>query len=674
MLLTLEDVAAKIMLLTAGEQSLAAAAAVKIWGAASTRTPAQIALEAEAESWLRRLFPQYFFRPFAKHHLQFWEWAWGIKKGIKSRAEIDIWPRGHGKSTNAEAACAAWGARGTRRYGWYLSENQDQADDHVGNVAAMLESDAMRELYPQLGQRLVNKFGTSKGWKRNRIRAATGFTVDAMGLEVAKRGVKLEQQRPDFIIIDDVDGKHDTPQGTAKKIEIITTSILPAGSHDLIVLGIQNLITKDSIFSQLADGRAEFLIDRHVSGPTPALRDFDYQRKNGRVYVFGTPTWAGMDLAGCQQRVNDWGLEAFLKECQHKVDLNMPGAIFPEWNERYHVITASEFKRFYGPVAWEKPENPLSPYRIPHNWALGRGLDWGTTIGHVMATEFVARPYETHELTDSVFVYREIVRPKFPIDDGIPVPVNPRRVMKAILASTKQNMEEKRMEISAMSHEASAAYNTFLDMTDEAETLWFNKWKAKVGSGVPQIQNALEIDWEKEHPFRRHPADFPDKALRGKPLMGRPRFYVIVPDAQGDLYCDDEGQLKVRAAVDESGMARLRYEFPKYRNPVTPTGQEKVNPNPKAHGEDDAIDALKGLANQFFPKVANMSLEERTDALLPKSLQIATIRKRQRAGDQNVQGAITHRLHAVAKIKTKLKRGKSYSPLAAYRRQLKEGK
>src|SRR6202011_3520970 len=136
--------------------------------------------------------------------------------------------------------------------------------------------------------------------------------------------------------------------------------------------------------------------------------------------------------------------------------------------------------------------------------------------------------------------------------------------------STKKNMEEKRMEISAMSHEASAAYNTFLDMVDEGEALWFNKWKAKVGSGVPQIQNALEIDWEKDHPFRRYPADHPETTLRGTPLKGRPRFYVIVPDSQGELYCDSEGELKVRAAVDETGMSRLRYEFPKYRNPVTP--------------------------------------------------------------------------------------------------------
>jgi hypothetical protein len=673
---TLEDMAAEILALPPGEQALAAAAAAKIYGLANNKTPEQLALEADYQNWLRTLFPQYFSRPFGQHHQKFWDWAWAIIRGVRPRSEVDIWSRGHGKSTNAEAVCAAWGAKGTRRYVWYLCGTQDQADDHVGNVASMLESKNVREFYPQIGERLVNKFGTSKGWKRNRIRTATGYTVDALGLDVAKRGVKLEEQRPDGIIIDDVDGKHDTPQATQKKIEIITHSILPSGStHELAVLGVQNLIIKDGIFSQLADGRADWLADREVNGPVPALRNFDYEKRGRRYFILsGDPTWDGMDRDACQLLIDTEGIDSFLRERQHKVDLNLPGAIFPEWNERYHVITESEFRGFYGPISWTNPENPLSPYQIPHNWNLGRGLDWGTTAGHPMACIFVGRPYETHPLTSAVFVYREITRPKFPYEDEAAEPVSPRRVKKAILAATKKNMEEKRMEISAMSHEASAAFNTFQDMMDEGDTLWFNKWKAEVGSGVPQIQNALEIDETKDHPFRRYPANFPDRTLRGKPLKGCPNFFVIVPDDQGELYCDGEGELKVRGAVDSAGMARLRYEFPKYRNPVTPTGQEKVKPNPKAHGEDDAIDALKGLANKFFPTPSRMSEEERIDALLPEQLRIATIRKRQRQGDQNVQGAIAHRLHAAANIKKKLNRKKSYSPLADYKRRLKEGK
>lgn len=682
MLLTKADIASRILRLDESEQKLATAAAILVYGAASSKTPAQLALEADYQNWLRTLFPHYFSRSFAPHHVKFWDWAWAVAPGVRPRSEVDIWSRGHGKSTNAEAVCAAWGARGTRRYVWYLSGTQDQADDHVGNVASMLESDNVQEFYPAIGRRLVNKFGTVKGWKRNRIRTSTGFTVDALGIDAAKRGVKLEAQRPDAIIIDDVDGKHDSPQKTQKKIEILTHSILPSGStHELAVLGVQNLILKDGIFSQLADDRADWLADRDVNGPVPALRHFDYVKQprstsypRGRnLITSGEPTWDGMDVAACQLLIDNEGIDSFLRERQHKVDLNMPGAIFPEWNEVFHVITESEAKRFYGPISWRDPETEQSPFRIPHNWNLGRGLDWGTTIGHPMVCEFSARPYESQPLTDSVFVYREITRPKFPFNDEDVQPVNPRRVMKEILAATKRDQEEARMEISAMSHEASAAYNTFMDLMQGEESLWFNKWKAQVGSGVPQIQDALEIDTTKDHPFRCYPKNYPDKLLAGKPLKGRPRFFVIVPDAQGELYCDDEGVLRVRGAVDSLGMARLRYEFPKYRNPVSTSGQEKSKPNPKVHGEDDALDALKGLANVFFPAIQRMSEEDRIDALLPSPLQIASIRERQKKGE-NVQGAIAHRLHTAGAIKKRLQRGKSYSPLAAYRQRLKDGK
>lgn len=677
--LTMEELAAGILSLSPGDQQIAAAAARLLYGTSANRTPEQIALELDWQECLRTLFPRHFRREFSEHHENFWRAIWSIELGKPADPEVDVWPRGHGKSTNAEAACAIFGARGTRRYGWYLSEIQEQADDHVGNVAALLESKEIREHYPQLGERLLNKFGTSRGWKRNRIRAATGFTVDALGLDKAKRGVKLEEQRPDFIIIDDVDGKHDSPQVTQKKIEIITTSILPAGSTgDLFVLAVQNLIHKDSIFSQLVDGRAQFLIKRRVQGPIPAIRDFDYEKQPptkefplGRnVITHGTATWAGMDLVACQHLIDTEGIDAFLTERQQKVDLVVQGAIFPEWDERFHVITESEFKRYYGPMVYADPEDPHSPLKLPETWNLGRGLDWGTTLGHPSACIGVARPYETHSLSDSVFGHLELTMPAFPFKARA-IPVTPRRLKKAILKAYGRALD-KRVEQSAMSHEASAAFNTFMhDALEDGELLYFNKWKAQKGSGVPQIQNQLEIIPE-PHPLRRYPKGYKIKGrdVGGQPLWGRPRFFLIVPDDQGELFVDDQGELRVRGAVDARGFARLRYEFPRYRNPVTPAGQEKVNANPKAHGEDDAIDALRGIANLFFPPPLEMTRGERMEALLPDNLKSAKIQERRERGE-DVQGAHAARQHKLAKLTTDLTKNDSYSPLAKYRQRLK---
>jgi hypothetical protein len=202
--------------------------------------------ELEWRHWLITLFANHFNRRFAAHHDHLWDWLWTIQLGQPPEpgAFIAIWPRGAGKSTNAEAACACFAARLTRRYGLYVSGTQAQADKHVQSVAAMLGADGVDIYYPDAARRKVNKYGHSLGWRRNRLHTESGFVLDALGLDVASRGLKAGDQRPDFLIIDDVDSKHDTASEVRRKIEVLTHTIIPAGSKDLAILGIQNLSTR----------------------------------------------------------------------------------------------------------------------------------------------------------------------------------------------------------------------------------------------------------------------------------------------------------------------------------------------------------------------------------------------------------------------------------------------
>lgn len=288
----------------------------------ATKSANTAELEQDWRTWLERMFPGYVAGGFAPRHEELWEWGWSIERGIAPSAFIAIWPRGGAKSTSGELLCAAVGAKGTRRYVLYVSATQSQADDHVQNVASLFESPQMEEEYPELASRAVGKFGSSKGWRRNRIRTSSGFTVDALGLDTAARGVKLDEQRPDMLIFDDIDSSEDSLAAVEKKIALLTKTLLPAGSNDMAVLGLQNLIHGESIFMRLVDGRADFLYDRIVSGPHPALEDFEYeQAEDGRwLITAGTPTWAGQDLDACQGMVNRFGITAFLTECQQDVE------------------------------------------------------------------------------------------------------------------------------------------------------------------------------------------------------------------------------------------------------------------------------------------------------------------------------------------------------------------
>jgi hypothetical protein len=301
------------------------------------------------ESWLSELFPAHVTASLAEHHHRIWRWVWALERGTRPDPLVVLLPRGGAKSTSAEMACVAVGAHRKRRYALYISGTQKQADDHVGNIASMLESPTVAAYYPDLSERDLNKFGVSKGWRHNRLRTAAGFTVDALGLDVDVRGIRLEENRPDLLILDDVDDAEDSIETVQKKIRIITQKILPAGSPDVATLFVQNIVHYESVAARLAglaSEEADFLAGREVIGPIPALVGFKAEKIPGTVrwrIVSGTPTWEGQDRAVCQSQVDDWGIKAFRSEAQHE-RTPPEGQAFPEWDASVHVIEPFDLK------------------------------------------------------------------------------------------------------------------------------------------------------------------------------------------------------------------------------------------------------------------------------------------------------------------------------------------
>lgn len=271
-----------------------------------------------AEAWLHALFPSYVAHPFADRHDDLWEWAWDVRKGASTDPFVACWGRGGAKSTSAELVTVRWGATKARSYGLYLCNTQAQADDHISTIGTLLETPAIATYYPHLADRLVGKYGQSKGWRRNRLRTSDGFTIDALGLDSAARGAKLDDQRPDFLIIDDIDDVEDSEGVTAKKVRMLTRKILPALTHDAAILFIQNKVFDDGLMAQVLDGRADFLGGARISGPFPAVEGLEYRGAGTEaVITAGIATWEGQSIEACQSFIRKWGLDAFLSECQH---------------------------------------------------------------------------------------------------------------------------------------------------------------------------------------------------------------------------------------------------------------------------------------------------------------------------------------------------------------------
>lgn len=293
--------------------------------------------------WLGAVWPRHFSKPLAKHHIDYWRWILSIKLGEPVDPFVGVFSRGGGKTTMAEGGVSALGIRGRRKFGLIVSNTGKQADEKVTNCSVMLEDPTVERFYPEHAERQLGKWGQSKGWTQTVLHTAGGFTLRALGLDVAARGIKWGADRPDFIIFDDIDDIFDSPATVAKKLAIIKQTILPAGSPDCAILVIQNLIHADSVVSQIIDGRAQILARRTVVGPVPAIRNLQWKWEvndkgiRAPKITGGTSTWQGQSLATCEKQMGEWGPEAFLREAQHDVKGSRQGVALRYDSARHDV-------------------------------------------------------------------------------------------------------------------------------------------------------------------------------------------------------------------------------------------------------------------------------------------------------------------------------------------------
>ena len=93
----------------------------------------------------------------------------------------------------------------------YVCASQDQADKHVASIAGLLEQAGV--------VRRLNKFGSPRAWRRNQLQCDNGFTVEALGLDTAARGIKVDEFRPDLIIFDEAHKLSAYRYGSRAKID-----------------------------------------------------------------------------------------------------------------------------------------------------------------------------------------------------------------------------------------------------------------------------------------------------------------------------------------------------------------------------------------------------------------------------------------------------------------------
>jgi hypothetical protein len=305
--------------------------------------------ELDYERWLRTYAIHAASAELGQHHKRAWNWAENIVADNPPPALIECWFRGGGKSTTVELIASRIAVKASRRFCLYVCATQDAADRHVNDIANTMEKCGI--------ERAVNKYGYSKGWNAQKLRTANGFNVLAFGLDTGARGVKLDNLRPDMIILDDIDELDDSVNRVERKIRTITQTILPAKSVDCAIVFVQNRIHANAVMSQVISGELDMLQNRIKAEIVPAIYDMEYEsyeREDGRIgykITKGTAAWEHKNLEVCQREIDDFGIIAFLRECQHEVGVG--GRFFPDFKEysptgeQWHVIDGIEIQPWW---------------------------------------------------------------------------------------------------------------------------------------------------------------------------------------------------------------------------------------------------------------------------------------------------------------------------------------
>lgn len=231
--------------------------------------------------------------------------------------------------------------------------------------------------------------------------------------------------------------------------------------------------------------------------------------------------------------------------------IQIKGDIYPEWDERYHVISWSQF------------QNVVGQRSIPSSWLVGIGFDWGSTENHPYVVTFAARAPESSPLAGKVFLYKTL--------SGYAEP--PRMVAEKISDALRKDNSFDRCYVWLMSHEAKSERDTFI----MEHGLPFGPWKPDRSAGIAQVRDFLQVRGDSADLF--HPN-----------LIGSPSLYVVVDDGE------------IGFARTDEGFARHRMEFPLYHY-----NSQGVPENKKLN---DAMDSVRGLAAVFFPPSAPRTEEE----------------------------------------------------------------
>lgn len=164
-------------------------------------------------------FPHYATSECADFHIDF---ANKVKRNqtIKAFAQ---WGRGLAKSVWCDVLIPFWlWINEDVNYIVLVGKNYDKAKDLLSDLQSEFEAN----------QRIINDFGEQEllgSWEEGNFRTKSGFIGKALGMGQSVRGLRVKSQRPDMVILDDIEDKFTVknPKRQHEYAEWVERALLP---------------------------------------------------------------------------------------------------------------------------------------------------------------------------------------------------------------------------------------------------------------------------------------------------------------------------------------------------------------------------------------------------------------------------------------------------------------
>lgn len=151
-----------------------------------------------------------------------------------------IAPRETGKSTWWFLILPMWAAaHGYREFVAAFADTAAQAQTHLGTFKRELETNPLLAAdFPELCTPARKRSGHALADRAGMIHQSNGFVLAARGIDSATLGLKVEERRPDLIVLDDAepDEANYSPDQMIKRLGTITDAIFPLNIYAAVVM------------------------------------------------------------------------------------------------------------------------------------------------------------------------------------------------------------------------------------------------------------------------------------------------------------------------------------------------------------------------------------------------------------------------------------------------------